>query len=781
MPSRDPSLAADGYERWLTEKLWELVPAWIRAQDSASGKPGALRQLAEIIGENAAELRRSNDRLWDDAFIELADAWAVPYLGDLVGTRLVQALLARTQRIDVAKTIYYRRRAGTLRVLEELIADITGWEGVVREQFRRLGRAPHGLDPAPATASLTATPDFALAGLRSPVGTELAGSPFDEFNHTPDLRRPLGVEGRYGISRLAVHLYRLGSWAVEGADPRRLTDAGGDFYTFDPSGRDIVLFARRSRGEHYDYDDWRTAMEAELPLPIRCRLLDQGVFELGSAVISDITAAVISDLGALPPSWSAALEVLRGYRVESDPRLRASLESLVGAGWDDLLPYVRRHALLDTTGRAIQLHEESPSLRLIPDSTGASQPLAQEELGVGRVAGGASLPLGRQARIDPGRGRFLFDPALGVDTPLTDYRFGFSGAVGAGPWDREGLPWADEGRTLPDLASPVILNGAPVALAAEDTTTLGDSRNYDTVTAPAVPFSELAWRAGDQVRPYVRLAADLVFQGQPGTGADDPDAYLLLDGLWLGAQGDSQAIVLQGDFELVEIRGCTLDPGGTDAVGDPIHPVIVRIDGAVERLLLQSSILPRIELSTSDGAVLERLDAYDTILDPQITDLTLPTLSGPFELDEAEIHLSRVTVLGDLNAHRLWASDTLIAGNGDIFDIQNGCFRFSAASESSRHQLPHPYESAFFLNPQPIFVSRRFGDAGYAQLSDAPLRLSGSDDDLDAQASIVSGAEDDGEMGAFNGLYGPLKERALRAKFEEYMPFGLIPILIHET
>ncbi len=284
MALRDPSLAADGYERWLTEKLWELVPAWIRAQDVAAGPPGTLRQLVEIIGENAAELRRSHDRLWDDAFIELADQWAVPYLGDLVGTRLVQALLARAQRIDVAKTIYYRRRAGTLRVLEELIADITGWEGVVREQFRRLVRHPHGLDPAPATGKLTGTPVFGLADLRSPVGAELAGSPFDEFHHTPDLRRPQGTDGRYGINRLAIHLYRLGSHGVNGVDPCPLDD----FFTFDPSGRDTPLFARRSRGETYDYDDWRTAAEAELPLPIRCRLLDHGEFEVTSAVIADI-------------------------------------------------------------------------------------------------------------------------------------------------------------------------------------------------------------------------------------------------------------------------------------------------------------------------------------------------------------------------------------------------------------------------------------------------------------------------------------------------------------
>ena len=51
------------------------------------------------------------------------------------------------QRLDVANTINYRRRKGTLGVLEQIGADITGWDAKVVEFFRRLGRTRHGLDP----------------------------------------------------------------------------------------------------------------------------------------------------------------------------------------------------------------------------------------------------------------------------------------------------------------------------------------------------------------------------------------------------------------------------------------------------------------------------------------------------------------------------------------------------------------------------------------------------------------------------------------------------------
>src|SRR5882757_9663901 len=99
----------DGYTAWYQAKLWQLLPGVYRNLD----------------GETAT-VRRSIDRLWENQSIETCDDWVVPYIGDLLATRLVSCLDARAQRLDVAKTIYYRRRAGTLGLLEELVADIAG-------------------------------------------------------------------------------------------------------------------------------------------------------------------------------------------------------------------------------------------------------------------------------------------------------------------------------------------------------------------------------------------------------------------------------------------------------------------------------------------------------------------------------------------------------------------------------------------------------------------------------------------------------------------------------
>src|SRR6266481_5201826 len=151
-------MTGDRYAEYYAAKLWQLVPAVYRSLDSDPSEPGPLRELVNRIGSQAAILRRSIDRLWEDQSIESCDDWVIPYIADLLATNLIASLDARGQRLDVAKTIYYRRRKGTLAVLEELAHDITGWEVRVVEFFRRLGRTRHGLDPEIGLPSATDAP-----------------------------------------------------------------------------------------------------------------------------------------------------------------------------------------------------------------------------------------------------------------------------------------------------------------------------------------------------------------------------------------------------------------------------------------------------------------------------------------------------------------------------------------------------------------------------------------------------------------------------------------------
>ncbi len=281
----------DNYEAYYANKLWTLLPAIYRALDTDQfNSNGPLRELVNRIGAKAAVLRRSIDRLWEDQSIETCDDWVIAYIGDLVATNLVNNLDTRSQRVDVARTIYYRRRKGTLGVLEEIAANITGWDAKVVEFFRRLGRTRHNLDPAlglslaPGDAvfqlqvaegligSLTGTGIGGLADLRNVNGASKVGTAFDEFFHTADFRRGQARVGWYSIPRLGVFLWRLISFDVGPTTPVPVHGCPG-WYTFDPTGRDIPLFAASRTSASYG-DNWASPAEGQLPTPISQALFD---------------------------------------------------------------------------------------------------------------------------------------------------------------------------------------------------------------------------------------------------------------------------------------------------------------------------------------------------------------------------------------------------------------------------------------------------------------------------------------------------------------------------
>ena len=99
-PSGNP--AQDGFERYYAEKIWEWIPSTYRHEDGLADPPHVLRGIVEILARQAAIARRTSDRLWEDQFIQTCDDWAVPYIGNLLGTRLVGSLNRRARRVDVA-------------------------------------------------------------------------------------------------------------------------------------------------------------------------------------------------------------------------------------------------------------------------------------------------------------------------------------------------------------------------------------------------------------------------------------------------------------------------------------------------------------------------------------------------------------------------------------------------------------------------------------------------------------------------------------------------------
>ncbi len=739
----------DGFETYYAEKLWEMIPPIYRVEDGSAIKPDVLRSLVLILAKQAAIVRRSQDHLWDDSFIELCNEWAVPYIGELLGTRLVSASNARGRRIDVAKTIYYRRRKGTLRVLEELISDIAAWDGKVVEQFKRLGRARHGLDPHPTALAGRSTGSLpgGWADLRQTQGSELADGPFDEYHHTPDFRQQVGLSGRYNLPKLAFYLYRLVAYKVVDVTPFPLT--GGLGYSFDPSGRDIPLFSHRNiaDGEDRNWEDWRSAMEWELQKPIRCRLLNESRFLFTEANIDALSASP-----GLSLSQIADLTTLIGWPIIGEPRLRETLSVLPNAASFYLAPdYILYKAILEAT-----LITECGKQALLPSSItvqvdGTDVPKPETTSGALSSWDTSNVPLEKSLVIDPENGRFAFTGALADPESIVtaEYHYGFSGEIGAGTYDR---------RAVEDVTPTVTVSNGDTITAAllmdNGVTQIDDNRTYTTLP-DSVNVENMTLQAANQKRPYIRLEQDWTLD----TGANQ-NAFLVLDGLWIGANADA-AIVLVGDYECVTIRNCTLDPGaGTDINGDPIAAITLRIEGHVEQLVIEDSICGRIEAAA--GSELEAITITDSIL--QST-----TANPVLDIEETSACMERVTVIGSSVLHTIQATEVLMVGVYTVTDTQKGCFRYSAAPLGSRVPRAYPHSLISFAQASQWFTSLQFGHPGYCQLSAvAPLE-------------IARGAENGSEIGAFASLLNPIKLDSLQIKVAEYMPFGLIPMFIFET
>jgi len=721
----------DGYERYFAEKIWELIPAIYRHEDGLAPDPDVLRHLVEVLASQAAVMHRSQERLWEDAFIEWCDDWAIPYLGDLVGTRLISALNRRGRRVDVAKTVYYRRRKGTLRIQEELIRDITGWNGQVGEQFRRLGRFQHRLDPQ---RPLPPTPPGGWANVRRPRFTEQAGGPFDSFAYTADGRQHRGTRGRYNIPKVALYLYRLRVLRVEDVDPFQRSDRT---FLLDPSGRDIPLFMPSQVDADYDWDTWKAAQPWQVPAPISCRLLNHAEYRVTEAIVQNLVATL-----GLAPAAANDLRTVRGWLFESEARLRQTLGSLP-TGATLLTPVIfgalLGAAILPDCGKAAlwpQIIDVRTDAGLVPQQAMTAANLDAWTVNAPNLA----------LALDPERGRFLFlteDPAPPV---LGSYDYGAVGEIGAGTYDRQAVETSLPDRQLtarePITATDLRNNGV---------TQINDNRTYGPLPNK-LSVQALTFQAANQRRPYIELDQNWILSSGP-----NEDATLVLDGLWIGARSP-QSILLRGDYERVTIRHCTLDPGGAAADGAALGPITLVIEAQIETVVIESSILGPIRVQ-GEGLV-ERLILRDSIL--QSLDSAQPAL----DLGAGSACLERVTVLGAVSVQQLQAMDSLITGLITVVDTQSGCFRFSAAPPGSR--LPHPYRTYPLTDANAIFTSRRFGHPAFAQLSEA------------APVELQRGAENGSEIGAYSGLLNPILLDSLKTKVEEYLPFGLIPMFVYQ-
>jgi hypothetical protein len=758
----DP-LAPDGYEAWYQSKLWNLLPGVYRAQDATvAGVPGPLRELTNRLGAQAAVLRRSIDRLWENQSIETCDDWAIPYIGDLLATRLVACLDARAQRLDVAKTIYYRRRAGTLGLLEELVADIAGREARAVEFFRRLGRTRHQFDPpignafdidAPAWQSgVSYAPGEIVANLTNAyvctgAGTSGAlpgpiggGTDIADGTATWSFYEPAGSLALTVIEGLAGANSRTPAGGF--ADLRNAYAAANINGAFDEFAHTADLRAGAQSFGWYNISHlgmfiwWLHTYPviAATPVPSTpvteggpspCFTFDPSGRQIQLFAASTRTSASFGDDWVSPNEWQ--------------------------------LPVPIRETLWDTYPDELYYAVGSPT------------PAA---FWVGLGGGGPPAPLPRdQVTIHPETGLFSFVSSPPIGEIVATYHFGFMSTIGAGGFAISLLPeTATPANTVNVSGGATGLGTALSGLAGDATVVIGDSLTYDGPTAALdLATSTVAIVAEAGQRPMIRWNGG----GQTWTIHGD-NANLILQGAWL--QGAD--IVLTGSFESVTLQFVTLDPGtageagvliGTAIDGMPLAPVRLWVEAAVTSLDIERSIVGPIR--TRNGGAIETLTASDSIIQAiptggAGTDYALETQLGA-------ISLARCTVLGPCAIHEISASECIFDEAAVAEDVQHGCVRFSAIAEGSA--LHAPFECVSIPAKGSVFFSRDFGEASYARLK----RLA-DNAIIDPQTgdSILAGAENGSEMGAFQGESVALIRRGLVLKFEEYAPLGVFPVWI---
>jgi len=218
------------------DRLYGLLPSVYRQQDITQQTPDGDKPLQDLLSimEGVLEtLENDVDRLYENWFIETCSEWVVPYIGDLVGASLLRAVQGTSVsgRAYVANTIHYRKRKGTVAVMEEIARDVTGYDAHAVEFFQVLSTTQN-INHVRLWNQVTPR-------IVNPDPMELVDKAFDPVPHTLDVRSIKNGLGYYNIPNLGIFLWRLTAYPVRHA---RAFDYGDGKFSFSQIGEDLPLF-----------------------------------------------------------------------------------------------------------------------------------------------------------------------------------------------------------------------------------------------------------------------------------------------------------------------------------------------------------------------------------------------------------------------------------------------------------------------------------------------------------------------------------------------------------
>ncbi|HUP60693.1 MAG TPA: hypothetical protein VNA69_09780 [Thermoanaerobaculia bacterium] len=750
--------------------LIELLPAIYRIRDREHGEP--MVRLLSVIAEQIEVLQENLDQLYDDQFIETCAEWVVPYIGDLVGARGVRdvGVTGFSARAFVGNTIAYRRRKGTPAMLEQLARDVTGWNAAVVEFFLRLAWTQH-LNHVRRDAPV-------WIDLRNAEALEQLHTPFERAMRSVDVRRIRSGRGKHNIPNIGIFLWQVEAYSLT-ASPAVIVDA--QRWMFSPLGNDTPLFSLPRTETEIEH----LAARDNVPMPITRRALARDV----TRWYGD-PGSILLRLGGVPVAAAS---------IDS-----CDLSDVTATTWDHVPPAIDFASIDPALGRlALPADPKSVTITFGGNTFNAVRVNANRYTCnapgnapfIVRVGGVAVDPnrieLTDQTltktdvlRVDATLGVLLFpaDP----EQPRVTFHYGMPGDVGGGEYERESsfLSPGTKRVRVPD-DKPTI-KAAIADLGTKDgIVEITESGRYTETAAFAINLAagqQVELRAKNGARPTLILDAPLQISGQK-------DSELSINGLLIAKSG---LVAPASQLRALRIRHCTLVPGlELKRDGSALLPdapsITVSSKASLLSLEIDHSITGRIGAESTAGTIAIR----DSIL--QSTNVA-GTIGPNTAIDFGPATtIERSTIFGLVKVKELTlASESIFTDVVTVERKQSGCARFTffvlPASKTPRRYRCQPEQAAqdaievrarelapnavpaaevtairtrMFSVVRPEFVSRRYGDPAYAQLSPAIHR------------AIRTGAEDGSEIGVYRSVESARREANLTAALDEYLRFGL--------
>ncbi|MDF0677304.1 MAG: hypothetical protein P0120_23655 [Nitrospira sp.] len=726
------------------DRVYALLPVVHRQRDEEAGQP--LKALLSVIADQIGIVEHDIERLYENWFIETCDDWVVPYLGDLVGYRPAPEIRERgfvdyerpstqdtvfVSRREVANTLRYRRRKGSLALLELLANDIAGWPARAVE-FYRLVAGSYGLKHRVMYSNY-------LVDLRLGGDVDRLNTPFDETPHTVDVRR-LGSprsRGLYNPTHVGIFVWRLKAYSVSRTQalvyPVTSVQAGAPDpkqgwyrFTFDAFGHDVPLYTLPVE----EPAPTHIADEINLPVPIRRRALRDRLADYYGEGKSfciwiddaeeplDLKDIVPTDLS----SWSCSFKGNRSW-VAVDPQL----------------------------GRL--LFAQPPKMVRVSYHYGFSA-----DIGGGEYDRPIMQVVGKTGTTESSPSLYKVDPGQDLITAFQNWEsdqpsHAVIEVVKSGWFDIPG------GRVVLRLKANQVLH----------------------------------LRAANAVRPVIHGTFDVTVHSGSRLLLDGflIDGSLVLKGATEEQNTQAEILLRHCTVMSRKSRDRESAPSSQDVEDQVSSSPSLELIAIGRKVVIESSIVGPVCVSQHEVRTEPiQIALVNSVIDSGSDGATAVGALN-HEVAHAVLAIERSTILGQVRAHAIDAAlNTIFTSWVQVDRRQRGEMRFCYVPPESRTPSRHQCQPdlaeqdakmrlrvelkrqptrqevdaaqrAVRSRIRPSFTSQQYGTATYCQLS------------ASCPQEIVRGADDEGEMGVFHDLHYPQRLANLEARLNEYIPAGM--------